>query len=204
MEIRYSMLMNLDLFEKRVPREAYLQDPFDVAKKVLLGAYLCTRMDGRLTVGQISEVEVYLGAHDKASHTYRYHRSPRVESTYKIGGHTYVFFVYGMHHQLCVVTSEPDEPNAILIRGVKPVYGIDVMQQRRGMQNLKNLTNGPGKLCQAFGITRKLDGKDLLGDEIWITPRVDKIPLRSIHATPRIGIPYAEEFILKPWRFILY
>ena len=194
--------MNLILFERKLSRENYLQDPFDVAKKFLLGAYLCTRIDNKLTVGQISEVEVYLGAHDKASHTYRYRRSVRVESTYKIGGHAYVFFVYGMHHQLCVVTSEASEPNAILIRSVKPVYGIDVMQQRRSMQSLKNLTNGPGKLCQAFAVTRKLDGKDLLGDEIWIAPRVEKIPLSRIHATPRIGIPYAEEFILKPWRFI--
>lgn len=195
--------MDMDFTKRKLPRESYLQDIFDIAKRTLLGAYLCTYTEGQLTVGQICELEVYLGAHDKASHTYQYRRSPRVESMYKIGGHVYVFFVYGMHHQLCVVTNEANEPNAILIRGVKPIYGIDVMQKRRQMQNLKNLTNGPGKVCQAFGITRKMDGKDLLGDEIWIAPRVEKIPLRRIKATPRIGIPYAEEFRLKPWRFIL-
>lgn len=192
-----------NLFKTKISSEAYLDNPFQVAIDTLLGSYLCTQINGELTVGKINELEVYMGAEDKAAHTYRNHRTPRVESCYKPGGHAYVFFIYGIHYHFNVVIGEKDDPKAILIRGIQPVFGLETMKKRRKMENLKQLTNGPGKVCQALGITREQDGIRLDGNIIWISPRTDKILPNDIEATPRIGIDYAEEYALKKWRFLL-
>lgn len=192
-----------NLFQTKIPLTDYLNNPFDIAKKTLLGAYLCTNISGTLTVGKITELEVYMGTIDKAAHTYNNHRTPRVESCYKTGGCAYVFFIYGMHYHFNVVISEKNDPKAILIRAIEPIIGIDEMVKRRKMTNLKQLTNGPGKLCQALGITKEFDGIDLTGNTLWISPKTEKISLSRIEATPRIGIDYAEEYVHKKWRFVL-
>ena len=188
---------------QKLSQEIYLKDPFEIAKKHLLGAYLCTYVNDELTVGKIIELEVYMGAEDKGAHTYNYRRTPRVESCYKQGGCAYVFFIYGMHYHFNVVIAEKDDPKAILIRAIEPVKGLEVMQKRRCMTDIRQLTNGPGKLCQALGITKSFDGMDLTGDMIWIAPRTDEIRAEDIVATPRIGIGYAEEYKHKEWRFVL-
>lgn len=188
---------------QKLPLSIYLKDPFEIAKNHLLGAYLCTCINNELTVGKITELEVYMGAEDKGAHTYNYRRTPRVESCYRAGGCAYVFFIYGMHYHFNVVIADKDDPKAILIRAVEPVQGVEVMKKRRSICDIKQLTNGPGKLCQALGITKAFDGIDLTGDMIWIAPRTDEIKAEDIIATSRIGIGYAEEYKYKEWRFVL-
>lgn len=192
------------ILSRKLPRADYMHDPFDVAKNVLLGAYLCTNIDGHLTAGKITELEVYIGSEDKASHMYNFGRTKRTEITYALGGYAYVFHIYGMYDQFNVVTNDVNVPNAILIRALEPVIGIDVMKQRRGADDIRNLTTGPGKLCQSLGIkTKKHYGADLTGDVIWISPKTDVVCPCDVIATPRIGIDYAAEYARKPWRFLL-
>jgi len=119
---------------------------------------------------------------------------------YQIGGTAYVYFVYGMYHQFNVVTNIEGIPHAILIRGLEPVEGVEVMRERRQEHSGRTLTNGPGKLCMALGIDRRLDGADLLGESVWIEEGRTVSP-RSIACGPRIGIDYAQEWVEKPWRF---
>jgi DNA-3-methyladenine glycosylase len=148
----------------------------------------------------IVETEAYLGEIDKAAHSYGGRRTARNEITYADGGHVYVFFVYGMYYQLNLVTGLADHPHVVLIRAVEPVEGIEIMRERRGEMKDKNLTSGPGKLCIALGITRDLNGDDLLGDRIWVEEHRN-FKKSEIAAGPRVGIDYAEEFIDMPWRF---
>jgi DNA-3-methyladenine glycosylase len=190
-------------FSTHLKRSDFVEDAFVVAKKTLLGAYLCTEIDNHLTVGKITEIEVYTGGEDKASHTYQNKRTTRTEPIFKIGGHAYVFLVYGMYHQFCVVVSEQDNPCCILIRAVEPILGLEIMKKRRKTDNIKQLTNGPAKVCQAFGINCNLSGIDLLKGPIWICPKSSNITENDIISSTRIGVEYAEEYALKKWRFIL-
>lgn len=119
---------------------------------------------------------------------------------YRSGGVAYVYFVYGMYYQFNVVSGIEDVPHAILVRGLEPVEGIELMRARRHTHPDHNLTNGPGKLCIAMGIDRQLNGADLLGDRVWLE-EFEKVTPRRIAKGPRIGIDYAEEWIDKPWRF---
>jgi DNA-3-methyladenine glycosylase len=117
------------------------------------------------------------------------------------GGHAYVYFVYGMHYQFNVVANVEGIAHAVLIRALQPVEGIEWIQVRRGEHKETNLTNGPGKLCQALGIDLSLNKEDLLGDRIWIEKNGLIIRDGVISSGPRVGIDYAEEFIQAPWRF---
>lgn len=188
------------MFEKRLSTEEYLKDPFEIAQEVLLGAYLCSNIGGRFTAGKITELEVYIGAEDKACHAYPNKKTPRNSVMFEQGGVAYVFFVYGMYHQFNVVTNEKGTANALLIRSLEPVSGIEAMEERRKCMKLENLTTGPGKLCQALGITREQNGIDLSGDVLWISPKTEAY---EIAAVPRVGIDYAEEYKDKPWRFYI-
>lgn len=187
----------------RLNKKVYLADPFFLARHVLPGAYLCSCIQGVLTAGRITELEVYLGGEDKASHTYQYKKTPRTAVQWEAGGLAYIFFVYGMHHQFCITTSPENQPNAILIRALEPIAGINEMKIRRHTEQLKNLTTGPGKLCQALAITTAQNGTDLTGDKIWIAPQIQNVPQSDLVAAPRIGIDYAAEYAAKKWRFYL-
>lgn len=188
-------------FNARLSSADFCRDPFIVAPQYLLGAYLCSRVDGVFTAGKITECEVYLGGIDKAAHSYGYRRTPRTEIQYQPGGKAYVTLVYGMYNQFNVTVSGAGEPDCILIRSLEPVAGIEVMQNRRGTSVLKNLTTGPGKLCQALGIDfRRHYGADLCGETLWISPRGETPPFQT---SPRIGIDYAGEFRDKPWRYFI-
>jgi DNA-3-methyladenine glycosylase len=148
----------------------------------------------------IVEAEAYRGPEDRASHAYGGRRTKRTETMYGRGGTAYVFFVYGMYDQFNVVTSVRDTPHAVLIRALEPVEGLEWMRQRRpGMDDYK-LTNGPGKLCMALGIDRRLDNADLLKNEVWIERRME-LAKQAIASGPRVGIDYAEGWVDKPWRF---
>jgi DNA-3-methyladenine glycosylase len=175
-------------------------DTLRVARELLGKLLVVPTADDRRVSGMIVETEAYLGEIDKAAHSYGGRRTKRNEITYAEGGHVYVFFVYGMYFQLNLVTGLADHPHVVLIRAVEPVEGIEIMRERRGPMKDKNLTSGPGKLCMAFGITRDLNGEDLVsGERIWVEEyrKVGK----TVESGPRVGIDYAEEFVEMPWRF---
>jgi DNA-3-methyladenine glycosylase len=173
----------------------------DLAVK-LLGKQLFTRIDGELTGGTIVETEAYNGVTDKASHAYGGRFTNRTKVMYEQGGLSYVYLCYGIHHLFNVVTGSPGIPQAVLIRGLEPIAGVDLMLKRRNKTTLQpNLTAGPGALAQALGINMTLNAKDLLGEEIWIMDKGIYYPPEEVVAGPRIGVAYAAEHASLPWRF---
>lgn len=189
------------LVPARLTREFYTRPNVVTVARELLGKLLVIpARNGARVSGKIVEVEAYRGPEDRAAHSYGGRRTKRTETMYGLGGTAYVFFVYGMYSQFNVVTNTADNPHAVLIRAIEPVEGIELMRRRRPRKTDHNLTNGPGKLCIAFGIDRKLDAADLLGDGVWLE-EWERVPRSQILSGPRIGIDYAEEWIDKPWRF---
>lgn len=205
--------------DKKLSREFYLNPDTVAAARSLLGKLIVVPDEqGRRVSGMIVETEAYLGTTDRASHSFGGRRTPRNEVTYGIGGHAYVYFIYGMYYQLNVVTGHDGQPHAVLIRAVEPVEGIEIMRERRGVLSVpgaiatgssvvkkksradKNLTSGPGKLCIALNITRELNSADLLGDRIWLEDH-RSFTDAEIAVGTRIGIDYAGEDAEKPWRF---
>ena len=185
----------------KLPRAFYIRPNVVTVARELLGKLLVVpTVNGKRVSGKIVEVEAYRGPQDRAAHSYGGRRTKRTETMYGIGGTAYVFFVYGMYYQFNVVSGPVETPHAILIRAVEPVEGIELMRQRRHRQPDHNLTNGPGKLCIALGIDRKLDAADLLGKSVWIEEG-EKVSRSRIATGPRIGIDYAREWVDKPWRF---
>ena len=187
----------------KLPRDFYLQDTVTVAR-ALLGCILWRRLGKQLLAARIVETEAYLGANDGASHARRGLRSPRNESMYLHGGHAYVYFTYGMHFCMNVVTQEADIAEAVLLRGAEPLQGIDVIRKHRPKaQRDFDLMNGPGKLCAAMRIDRKLDGEPLDGDTLFITRRDVEIREEDIAVSPRIGVDGAGDAAAWPLRFYL-
>ena len=181
----------------------YLQDTITVARS-LLGCVLWRRLDGELLGARLVEVEAYLGANDPASHARRGLRSPRNESMYLDGGHAYVYFTYGMHWCVNVVTQEADIPEAVLLRGAEPVAGIESMRRRRPKAKREyDLLSGPAKLCSAMAIDRGLDGESLGGDTLFLTKREMVIDEDDIAVSPRIGIDNSGDAVCWPLRFFL-
>ena len=170
--------------------------------KDLLGKYLLTNFDGKVTGGMIIETEAYRGPEDKASHAYGNRRTKRNEVMYHQGGISYVYLIYGIHSLLNVVTNGSEIPHAILIRAIRPEVGIDTMLVRRNKMKVdKTLTSGPGTLTQALGVDRQHNGLNLTQSPLWIEDRQVLISSENILASPRVGIDYAGEDALLPWRF---
>lgn len=186
--------------QRKLSREFFTRGNVLQIARELLGKLLVVPARENRISGMIVEVEAYRGPEDRASHAYGGRRTKRTETMYQTGGLAYVYFVYGMYNQFNVVTNEADIPHAILVRAVQPVEGIDLMRKRRHLHPDHNLTNGPGKLCLALGIDRRLDREDLLGNRVWVED-YERIAVSKIAKGPRIGIDYAEEWIEKPWRF---
>ena len=185
----------------KLSRDFYLQsNTVDIAKALLGKLLVVPTESGERISGIIVETEAYLGVEDKAAHSYGGRRTARNEVTYAEGGRAYVFFVYGMHHQLNVVTGEAGRPQVCLVRAVEPFEGVDTMRARRGREIERELTSGPGKLCAALGIDRNFNGEDLLGERIWIEYRPD-VEKGEIAVGKRVGIDYAEEDADAPLRF---
>lgn len=185
----------------RLTRSFFTRPTLTVAKE-LLGKFLVySTPDGRLS-GEIHEVEAYM-QDDPASHSFR-GKSVRNSSMFREGGHVYVYFTYGMYFCMNIVTESEGYGSGILIRSVIPVEGIEIMKRNRnrkeqdsGKNAFKGLTDGPGKLCQAFGITRVMDGLDAVtSDVLWLEDR--GIRIAKYARTPRIGIRVGTE---KLWRF---
>jgi DNA-3-methyladenine glycosylase len=187
--------------DKKLSREFYTRpDVLEVARDLLGKKLVVPLRNGARVTGIIVETEAYRGPEDRASHAWNGRRTQRTETMYGPGGTAYVYFVYGMYNQFNVVTNVEDIPHAILVRALEPSEGIEVMRRRRRGRSERELTSGPGRLCLAMGIDRKLDKADLLGDRVWIEEGISISP-RQIARGPRIGIDYAEKWITKPWRF---
>lgn len=181
----------------------YQRDDVTGISRELLGKRLCTRIDDVFTAGIIVETEAYSGAVDRACHAYNNRRTKRTEVIYQPGGVAYVYLCYGIHYLFNIVTNVGEVADAILIRAIEPVDGIGKMLERRKMNKVeKRLTAGPGALSQALGITRDLYGADLTGDRVWIesTGGADGF---EIETSRRIGVDYAGEDALLPWRFTI-
>ncbi|HEV8726503.1 MAG TPA: DNA-3-methyladenine glycosylase [Candidatus Binatia bacterium] len=183
----------------KLPRAFYEQSTIDVAKQ-LLGKYLVHKHPDGKTIGRIVETEAYVGPQDLACHASK-GRTARTEVMFGPAGHAYVYFIYGFYNMLNLVTEAADYPAAVLIRSVEPVDGIDLMRSRRKNGLLRNLASGPGKLCQAFGIDRSLNGTDLCGSVLFVEDRGEPSP--KFQATPRIGVDYAGKWKHKPYRFLI-
>lgn len=179
------------------------RDGLALARALLGKRLVVPAAEGARVSGRIVETEAYLGAEDKAAHSYRNRRTARTETMFAVGGTAYVFFVYGMHHQFNVVAGPEGLPHAVLIRAVEPEEGLELMRERRPSKSDRELTSGPGKLCRALGIDRGFDGEDLLGRRVWIEDAGGAFDPEEIASGPRIGIAYAEEYAHKPWRFWL-
>jgi DNA-3-methyladenine glycosylase len=179
----------------QLPRSFYLRPTLEVAPD-LLGKFLIFHSPQGKIVGEINEVEAYLGESDPASHAFR-GPTPRTKVMFGEAGYSYVYFTYGMHYCLNVVTEETGVAGAVLIRSVIPREGVEIMQSHRRRPDLKNLTNGPGKLCQAYGLTRAHNGIDLVRSEQLYLQDRGVVP-SSYQTSPRIGISQAKEQL---WRF---
>ena len=186
----------------KLPYSFYQQEDVNQLAIALLGKQLFTLVDGELTGGTIVETEAYKGAIDKASHAYGGRFTDRTKVMYQAGGLSYVYLCYGIHHLFNVVTAEANTPHAVLVRGLEPITGIDTMLRRRNMAALKpNLTAGPGALAKALAIDRTLNAKELWGEEIWIEDNQIRYEPEQIVAVPRVGVAYAGEHALLPWRY---
>ncbi len=184
-----------------LPREFYLRGANTVAPE-LLGKLLVCRSPVGVTAGRIVEVESYLGWCDKGAHSYPRRRTERTEIQFGPGGYAYIYRIYGMHACFNIVTNTSEYPEAILIRALEPVEGITLMQKRRQREDRKELCNGPGKLCEAMGITIKDYGADLCGQELFVAP-FEETCRSDILVSPRINIDYAAECRDYLWRYYL-
>lgn len=183
--------------------EAYYYNPDVVAlSRDLIGKYLFTSIDGETTGGYIVETEAYAGVIDRASHAFGGKLTPRTQTMHMQGGVSYVYLCYGIHEMFNIVTSVEGQPHAILIRAIQPTDGLDIMMHRRNMETVKpNITKGPGSVAKALGISRKINALSLQSDIIWIEDRGLTFPDAEVAAGPRIGVDYAGEDALLPYRF---
>lgn len=194
--------MNFDPNSK-LPSAFYQNHVTDVARK-LLGKIFVKKYGNKILAGRIVETEAYDGVNDEASHTFR-GKTERNKVMFQQGGYLYVYFTYGVHFCCNVVTGPEDYGAAVLLRGIEPVEGVDLMiinrygKKEADKKETLNLTNGPGKICSAFGINRKHNGIDLTGTEIFI---LDAEPVNDsdIFVSSRIGIKKAVDY---QWRFFI-
>lgn len=186
-------VLPLDFFTRR--------DTVQIARD-LLGKFLVSEIDGVVTAGKIVETEAYLGTSDRACHAWNGRRTARTETMFHSGGHAYVYLIYGIYNLFNVVTNVENEPHAVLIRAIEPAEGIETMIQRRNaIDSSYRLTAGPGVLTKALGIDRSHNGLPLTGSSIRLEDRGFHVPETSILATARVGVDYAGEDALLPYRF---
>ncbi len=186
----------------KISRTFYEREDVVLIAKELLGKVLCTQFNGIETSGIIVETEAYNGRTDKACHSHVHGRTKRTKIMFGKPGYAYVYLCYGIHHLFNVVTNKEGFADAVLIRAIEPLDGIDEILQRRKKTNLeRSVGGGPGIASQALGITTKNYGVDLLGDEIWIEDHGKTISPSQLFASPRVGVDYAGEDAKLPWRF---
>lgn len=188
----------------KLPATFYQRKNVCAIARDLIGKVIVTTFDHIFTAARIVETEAYNGPADRASHAWNGRRTDRTEIMYAHGGVAYVYFCYGIHHLFNVVTNVNDVPHAVLIRAVEPMYGIEDMLIRTGKKKADHtLTRGPGNVSKALGIFTHHTGADLQSDHLFIADDGTRISRPQIIATPRIGVDYAGEDALLPYRFIV-
>lgn len=188
---------------RRLKRSFFTQPTLVVAKR-LLSKYICRKIGKEIRVGKIVEGEAYIGPEDKASHSYGGKLTKRNRAEYLVGGHIYIYLVYGMYWQLNITTAQAGKPECVLIRALEPVISNSKLKNRP-LKFLRKLTSGPGKLCQWLKLDKSFYGEDLTTSKrIWLEDRGEKIKEEDIVFGVRIGIDYAGPiWSKKPWRFYL-
>ena len=187
---------------KKLPIQFYERKDVLLIAKELIGKIIVTNFEGTITSGRIIETEAYVGLTDRASHSFGGKRTTRNEHMYSVAGTVYVYICYGMHHLFNVVTNETNLPDAVLIRAVEPITGIDTMLKRTGKPKLDNtLTKGPGNEAKALGISKRKYKKKLDNDEIYIADDGFKIAETTIGISRRIGVEGSGDAALLPYRF---
>jgi DNA-3-methyladenine glycosylase len=189
---------------QKLPLEFYKRPDVVQIAQALLGMVLVTKMNGVVTSGRIVETEAYIGLTDRASHSFGGRRTPRNEAMYGPAGTAYVYVCYGMHQLFNVVTHSKGVPDAVLVRAVEPLRGIDTMLQRTGKPLADHtLTKGPGNTGKALGLHKGHSGTSLLGSTVYIAQDGFVLPKGAIGASKRIGVDYAGEDALLPYRFYI-
>jgi DNA-3-methyladenine glycosylase len=188
---------------EKLPRQFYLRDTREVARD-LLGKELVRESPEGVTSGIIVETEAYLGIDDRASHAFGGRASRRTAVMYEEGGRAYTYLIYGMYWCLNLTTREQGVPEAVLIRALEPVAGIDLMRQRRQTAGKRaaDLAGGPGKLCRALAIDGSLYGEDLGGSRLYVREGI-AVPPDMISSSPRVNIAYAGEAVHHEWRYFI-
>ena len=193
----------------RVRRSFFERDPLEVGRS-LVGMELGSDLSGSRCGGLIVETEVYIGPEDRAAHSWNARRTARTEVMFGPRGCAYVFQIYGAHYCFNIVVGEGRVPAAVLIRALRPTYGLDAMAANRGLSsvppNLRQLASGPGRLAQALGIDRQANGLDLRTAPLWVRRSPTGRRLAAVHgvcAGPRINVDYAGQWARRPWRFML-
>jgi DNA-3-methyladenine glycosylase len=188
----------------KLNQDFYIRNSVTQIAQELLGKYIFTYIDNKLTAGIITETEAYAGIVDRASHAYNYRRTARTEVMYAQGGVAYVYLCYGVHHLFNVVTNQKEVPHAVLLRGIYPVSGIEIMEKRIGKKfKDKSFSDGPGKASKALGIRVINTGENLTGNKIWIEDKGVQVNKKDYTQGPRIGVIYAGKDALLPYRYLL-
>ena len=189
---------------ERYAKKFFLTNAVTLARRLLGSVLVHETPEGR-TAGAIVETEAYAGRRDAACHSYG-RAAPtgnhRTDVMFAPGGRAYVYLIYGMYHCFNVTANVEGEAEAVLIRALEPLEGLDLMVRRRGTDDPKKWCSGPGKLCIAMDISRADDGVDLTGEKIFLR-KGKKIPDESVAATPRINVDYAGDDSLLPYRFVV-
>ncbi len=187
------------MMNKKLPRKFYTQPAIKVAKQIL-GKYLVHNIDQGKLIGKIVETEAYPGPEDKASHAFDNKKTERNKAEWLTGGHIYIYLVYGMYWQLNITTGKKDFPECVLIRALEPIKGLD---KKLSFKEIKNLANGPGKLCRWMKFNKSDYGIDVVkSNKIYLT-NGKKINPDKIVASKRVGIDYAQEWAHKSLRFYI-
>lgn len=191
---------------KKLEQGFFEKDALTVCKN-LIGCILKINTKNGEIVARINEIEAYLGVNDKASHSYNNRKTNRTKTMYLLGGHLYVYFIYGMHYNLNFIAEKENVPAGILLRGIELLSGHDAAALNRYNKTYNNLTtyekknicNGPGKVCKTFNINKETDAK-YYTDVLEVFYPITKVNYKT---TKRIGIDYAQEDKDKPYRFVL-
>jgi len=188
----------------KLPISFYKRKDVVIVARELIGKVVVTNLDGLITSGRIVETEAYVAHIDKASHSFGGRRTAKNEHMYATAGTAYVYICYGMHQMLNVVTNDKDIPDAVLIRAIEPLDGIDIMLKRTGKPKMDfTLTRGPGNVGKALGIFKKHSGSHLLDEEIYLADDGFKTKDNEIGISKRIGVESAFPDSELPYRFYI-
>lgn len=189
---------------KKLPLSYFLNPDTLAVAKDLIGKVLVTKIDGELTSGLIVESEAYIGSTDKACHAFGGNKTPRNTPMFHKGGIAYVYICYGIHDLFNIVTHKKGEPHAVLIRATQPLEGLDLQLERRGFSEMKkNISNGPGIVSKALGISKAQNELDLQSDIVWVEDWGIKLTEMDFDIGPRVGVGSCEEAANLPYRFRL-